>query len=135
MAIGNVQNAVPVGVFPLVLARRRGLAQAMLGRFNDYPSGDHQGVSLVSTPRWAWDIEFACSEAQLAALNAFWDDHDGSMIPFHLYEGAEASPLWSADPTGESVSGRYTARFDGEIVEGNPLGSLFPVSLRMIQIA
>lgn len=136
MAIGNVANAVPVGVFPHSLARRFSRRESMLTRQNRYVNGELQSGVLVATPRWEFVCEYALTAAQSVEFRDFYLDHNGILIPFHFYVLEETSPRWSTDATGASASGRYVMRFASALDISFGVGTLRAgASFSLIQLA
>lgn len=50
--------------------------------------------------------------AKLAELYAFWLARKGGLEPVYFYDSHETNPRFTSDPTGATLSGRYTVRFD-----------------------
>jgi hypothetical protein len=136
MAIGNVQNAVPTGVFPHALARHFVRSSSWLGRANRYADGSQQGVSLVATARELWELEFGLTGPLATVMREFYVAHGGPMIPFYYYDLVETQPRYKTDPSGASTFGRYVCRFDSPWDQQMGVGSLrIGAGLRIIQIA
>lgn len=136
MPIGNVQNAVPEGVFPHALARRFIRSSAWLGRMNRYADGSQQGASLVETPRESWELECGLTAEQAEVLISFYRAHNGPLSAFYYYDLSETEPRYTTDPDGASTFGRYVCRFDGGLDQQMGIGSLrFGVGIRIIQLA
>jgi hypothetical protein len=81
-------------------------------RGNEYADGTQEKGAMVATSRRAWKLTKRIPPSALATLWSFWQDHIADA--FYFYNLKETSPLFTWDPTGAAVAGRYTVRFDGD---------------------
>ena len=110
----SVANAAPSEVFPASLYSAFGRSQEYLVDVNEeYPDGSSQRAVRTSTSRKSWMLAKRITAAQLATLEAFYLARKGATEAFYFYDLWETSPLFTPDPTGAAVIGRYTVRFDG----------------------
>jgi len=58
----------------------------------------------------------------MAELRAFYEARNGPHEAFYFYDPYETFPLFSHDPTGEALQGRYTVRFEGGWSQAMGLG-------------
>ena len=85
-------------------------------RVNEYHDGSRQAAALVSTSRRSWALRKRLTASVIQALWAFWAAHPHAA--FYIYdpkERATGQPVGSNyDATGNSTTGRYTVRFNGD---------------------
>ena len=76
------------------------------------------------------------TDTALATLKAFWDGHDGGLIPFYFYDPFAANPVGSNyDPTGSSVTGRYTVVFRGNWSETTGMLRTQTGQIQLVEVA
>lgn len=125
MAIGTVSNASPVGTLPVTLSSAFTRAQAYSIYANRYPNGESQRSLISATSRKVWDLTKTLNAADLTELRAFYEDHDGPLIPFNFH-----------DPYEAGITGDYVVRFDGIWSQTVGLGELCGQSpIRLIELA
>ena len=110
---GSVGNAVPVGVLPLSLSRAFTHARQHTVIGNDYANGESQRSVLTTSSRKQWKLSKRLTATVLATLRTFYNDHKGPLISFYFYDPWQTDPMFSYDPNGEALTGRYTVRFAG----------------------
>ena len=74
-----------------------------------YHDGTTERSQLVQTSRKMFELAQRLTAARATALKAFWDGHQGGVVPFLFYNLAEGA----YDATGNSTQGRYTVVFRG----------------------
>lgn len=80
----------------------------LLNKSDPYPDGSLQMKVLVSQPRRSWTLSKKLRFDDYDALKSFYEDRKGGFEPFYVYFNKAEH-----DPTGESLTGRYTVRFEG----------------------
>lgn len=109
---GNVAYAVPVGVLPYSLSTKYKQTRQYALLENEYELGESQRSLQASTSRRRWERSVKLSYSDLETFRWFYDQHQGSLIPFYFYDSWETSPKFVYDPTGVATIGRYAVRFD-----------------------
>lgn len=109
---GSVRNAVSVGVLPFSLCTQLVEAREWPVRMNEYRDGTPERMALTASARRSWKMSKRLAPAALTALRAFLDAHPTDA--FYLYALKETSPLFTWDPTGVAVAGRYLVRAGGD---------------------
>lgn len=104
---GNVQNASPSTVFPVVLCASWSEKRWWTVEENFYALGERQARVLTTTSRKGFEWAVRLSGTALIAARAFLFARR-FLEPFYIYIGTETSPKWSHDPTGVVTTGRYT---------------------------
>jgi hypothetical protein len=110
---GSVRSASPSAVLPNALCRAFVHTREYPALDNEYRNGESQRSVQAATSRKKWSLSKRLTAAQLLALRNFYDARGGTQEPFSFYDPYEANPKFSYDPTGSTVSGRYTVRFGG----------------------
>ena len=110
---GSVLNAAPSTVLPKSLCRAFVHDRAYEVLENEYPDGASQRSRITLTSRKRWRLAKRLSASELGTLRAFYEARKGGHEPFYFYDPYETSPLFSHDPTGGALPGRYTVRFEG----------------------
>jgi len=134
MAIGVVDYASPVGVFPWELVRAFRRSQNFPVVMNEYLNGETQRVSIAGFSRSVWELIADLDPTDLGTLRAFYISHLGPTIPFIFYDVAETFPIYSFDPTGVALDGQYLARFDGPFEQSIRIGKRGTVNLRIVEV-
>ena len=142
MAIGVVGYALPFDgdVMPFHLARAFKRTATMLVLANDYPNGEAQRSSLVSTSRSFWELDLALAttigQDFIDELETHWKNHGGAKIPFTFYDTSETDPPYSYDITGIAATGKYTVRYDGLFQKTINIGQLRgSIPIRLVELA
>jgi hypothetical protein len=140
---GNVAGAVPSGVLPQVLCSAFSESRQFPMLAAGYHDGTTErslivdGVNGASSLR-TWKLNAMLTAVQEAALIAFFESHEGGLIPFYFYNPVEAAPgspfgsNW--DGSGGAVTGRHTMAFRGGWSEttGMPITA---AGIEMVEIA
>lgn len=134
MAIGVVDYAAPVGVFPWELVRAFRRSQIFPVVMNEYPNGESQRVSPAFFSRRIWELAEDLDPVKLGILRAFYISHNGPTIPFIFYDVSETFPLFSFDPDGLALDGQYIGRFDGAFEQSVRIGKRGSVNLRIVEV-
>jgi phage-related protein len=111
---GSAQNAAPLTVMPASLSRAFVHEREYPVLDNEYRNGESQRKAQANNSRKRWRLAKRLMPAQLQALRDFFDARKGPTEPFYFYDPYETSPKFSHDPTGQTVTGRYTVRFATE---------------------
>ena len=118
---------------------------------NEYANGEVQVKSGTATSRKTWELDLSLIAIDLQELREYFENHQGSMIPFYFYDAGETG--WSY-PTGSrydharydedhyssldegvTVTGRYCVRFDCPYNAVMGLGTLRgQVPIRLIEL-
>jgi len=109
----SVQNAAPTTVLPATLSRAFEHTREFLVSVNEYMDGSSQRGLLANTSRKRWRLAKRLMPVKMAELRAFYEARSGPHEAFYFYDPYESNPRFSYDPTGATVQGRYTVRFDG----------------------
>ena len=131
---GSVQNAAPVGVLPWSLSRAFVHEREYPVLDNEYRNGESQRSVQATNSRKRWRLAKRLTPALLAALRDFYDARKGQTEPFYFYDPYETNPKFSHDPTGQSIIGRYTVRFDGPWGQALQLGRI-DASIALVELA
>jgi hypothetical protein len=128
---GNIQNAVPSCVMPYALctafAESREYAQLQA----QYHDGTVQRSQLAGTSRRTFKVSQRLNATKAVALKTFWDGQQGGVVPFVFYNLIEGT----YDPTGNSVTGRYTVVFRSNWQQTTGLARTDVQSLELIEVA
>lgn len=103
-------------------------------RQSEYVDGSGQCLAETTICRKSFTVTRRLTAEQLAMLRDFFYAQGGAAKPFHFYFGPETLPLFSHDPTGQNPTGRYTVRFEGELVLELGLGRA-PVNISLVEVA
>ena len=104
---GNLQNAVPSGVMPYALCTAFSESREYAQLQAQYHDGTVQRSQLAQSSRRTFKVSQRLNATKAAALKTFWDGQQGGVVPFVFYNLIEGA----YDPTGNSVTGRYTVVF------------------------
>jgi len=113
---GNVQNAVPSGVFPQTLSLAFAEAREYPELQNGYHDQNVQRSQLATASRKTFRLTKRLTPTALATLKTFWDAHVGGIafLFYNPFEPASGQPIGSNyDAGGSSTQGRYTCVFRG----------------------
>jgi len=128
---GNVQTAAPSGVMPYALCAAFSESREYVQLQAQYHDGTIQRSQLASTSRHTFKVSQRLDATKAAALKTFWDGQQGGVVPFvfyHLIEG-------TYDPTGASVTGRYTVVFRNNWQQATGLARTDVQNLELIEVA
>lgn len=128
---GNVQNAVPSGVMPYALCTAFAESREYLQLQAQYHDGATERSQLAQTSRKTFRPAQRLTAAFVAALKAFWDAHQGGVVPFLFYNLAEGA----YDATGNSTQGRYTVVFRGNWSQSTGLARTDVPQIELIEVA
>ncbi len=131
---GSIQNAPPATVLPASLSRAFVREQSYPVLANDYRNGESQRLNETTTSRKRWRLAKRLTPMQLQALRDFYEARNGSVEAFYYYDPYETVPKFTSDPTGFSLNGRYTVRFDCGWSQSCALGRS-DVEVELIEIA
>jgi hypothetical protein len=131
---GSVANATPTTVLPLTLCRSFVHSRKYPVQVNEYRNGESQRGRLADTSRKSWHTGKRLTASELQALRDFYDARKGPQEPFYFYDPWETVPKFTYDPTGQTVAGRYTVRFEGAWEQSVVLGRV-EVNIPVIEIA
>jgi hypothetical protein len=109
---GSVQNAAASTVLPWSLCKAFGRSQEYAVLENEYRNGESQRSLLVQTSRKIWRTARRLTPSVLGQFRTFYDARKGPTEPFWFYDPWETDPMFSYDPTGQSLFGRHVVRFD-----------------------
>jgi hypothetical protein len=109
---GNVQLAIPQGVFPYKLARSYQRQRKYEMRTTWFPDGSNVRKSYVASDQSAWVLTTRLQPSDVTVLLNFYSARGPYGIPFWYYDMDETRVF---DPTGVATLGRYTVRFQGKI--------------------
>ena len=126
---GSVANAAPSTVMPKFLCAQFTRARAYELNENEYRNGESQRALKVSSSRKSWQLSARHAPAALATLRTFISDRRGPLEPFYFYDLTEGAH----DPTGASLTGRYTVRINGAWSEETAIGRT-SVPLELVEI-
>jgi hypothetical protein len=93
-----------------------------------YPDGRSQRRYDAATSRKVWSLSKRLTETQWDTVLEFWDDMRGPLTPFYYYENRD-----DHDPTGEAMTGRAIARFQGNLTRTRALARA-SVEVNLIQV-
>lgn len=131
---GSVANAAPSTVLPQSLSRGFAATREYPVIENEYRNGESQRSTQAATSRKRWTLTKRLTLVQLQALREFYEARHGTHEPFYFYDPYESDPKFSADPTGASVNGRYTVRFNSDWSQSAGL-SRSDVQIELIELA
>jgi hypothetical protein len=144
---GSVANAVPVGVLPASLCTAFLEVRAFEALQNQYHDGTLETGQLAQSSRKTFKLSQRLSAVRpsplvlspLELLKAFWEAHNGGMVPFAYYnpfEPISGQPIGSNyDPTGASTVGRYTVVFRGNWSQSTGLARTDVPQLQLVEVA
>lgn len=127
----NIQNAVPSGVMPYALCTAFSESREYVQLQTQYHDGTIQRSQLVSTSRRTFKVSQRLNATKAAALKTFWDGQQGGVVPFVFYNLIEGT----YDPTGNSVTGRYTVVFRNNWQQTTGLARTDVQNLELIEVA
>jgi hypothetical protein len=96
-----------------------------------YHDGTVQRSQLASTSRRTFKVSQRLNATKVAALKTFWDGQQGGVVPFVFYNLIEGT----YDPTGNSVTGRYTVVFRSNWQQTTGLARTDVQNLELIEVA
>ena len=128
---GNIQNAAPSGVMPYALCTAFSESCEQLQLQADYHDGTTERSQLAQTSRRTFKLAQRMTAASVAALKAFWDSHQGGVVPFLFYNLAEGA----YDSAGNSTQGRYTVVFRGNWSQSTGLARTDVTQIELIEVA
>jgi hypothetical protein len=131
---GSVQNAAPSTVLPHSLSVAFSRTQEYPLIENEYRNGESQRSVEGNDSRERWRLAKRLSPAQLQTLRDFYAARNGPVEPFYFYDPYETSPKFSYDPTGGSVQGRYTVRFNSDWNQSSGPGRS-DVTIELVELA
>ena len=131
---GSVQNAAPTQVLPQSLCRAFTHERAYPLIENEYKNGESQRSVQATNSRKRWRLGKRLPAAILQALRNFYDARNGTTEEFYFYDSYETSPKFGYDPTGASIVGRYTVRFNGDWQQSSAPGRS-DVQIELIELA
>jgi hypothetical protein len=111
---GSVANAAPATVLPWSLCKTFSNSREYSVIENEYKNGESQRGRLVETSRKNWRTSRRLTPSLLEDFRDFYDARKGAHEPFYFYDPWETDPLFSYDPTGVDLVGRYIVRFEGD---------------------
>ena len=111
---GNVTSATPTLVMPRHLCSAFQSSSTCAVLRNEYPNGDSQRRSLVTTPRRTWRLAQRLTPSEWTSLQTFYSQVSGGNS-FYFYDPWETSPRFSHDSTGQATTGRYVVRFASDM--------------------
>ena len=128
---GNLQGAVPSGVMPYALCTAFSESREYAQLQAQYHDGTVQRSQLASTSRRTFKVSQRLNATKAAALKAFWDGQQGGLVPFVFYNLIEGT----YDPSGNSVTGRYTVVFRSNWQQTTGLARTDVQNLELIEVA
>jgi len=128
---GNVQNAAPSGVMPYALCAAFTESREYVQLQSQYHDGTIQRSQLAASSRRTFTVSQRLDATKVAALKTFWDGQQGGVIPFLFYNLIEGA----YDPTGNSVTGRYTVVFRSNWQQTTGLARTDVQNLQLIEVA
>jgi len=111
---GSVANAVSATVMPWQIARSFRRTQAYNVLEMVYSDGHSERGVRTATSRKRWNVTQSLNAAEVNTLRTFYLARSGPHESFIFYDVYETSPLFTFDPTGVAVPGRFEVRFEGE---------------------
>ena len=96
-----------------------------------YHDGTVQRSQLASTSRRTFKVSQRLNATKAAALKTFWDGQQGGVVPFVFYNLIEGT----YDPSGNSVTGRYTVVFRSNWQQTTGLARTDVQNLELIEVA
>jgi hypothetical protein len=127
---GNVQNAGPSGVMPYALCAVFTESREYVQLQSQYHDGTIQRSQLAASSRRTFTVSQRLDATKAAALKTFWDGQQGGVIPFLFYNLIEGA----YDPTGNSVTGRYTVVFRSNWQQTTGLARTDVQNLQLIEV-
>ena len=115
-------SAAPVTALPHIRSRNFTHRREYWAQENTYKNGERQVALLVATSRSSFEFTGMLTATEMTALRAFYDARKGGLEPFYFYYGPETSPLFTTDPTGSDVGGRYIVVFQSNWEQSMNLG-------------
>lgn len=138
---GSVNAANPTAVMPYSLATVFQQTRTYTVQQNQYRDGSVQSRAIGDTvsptldSRRSWEQTKLLNIAELQALRAFYNQQQGNLIEFIMYDVDETDPPYSYDESGSALAGRYVVRFDGEFKQSLQLGRSLVSGLKLIEVA
>jgi hypothetical protein len=110
---GNVQLALPVGVFPFRLCKAYQRQKKYEMRVNWFPDGRQirQAYDAIDGDQSVWSLTTRLKPTDQQTLLGFYDARKGTQVPFYFYDMDESGYVY--DGTGSLTTGRYIVRFQG----------------------
>jgi len=134
--IASVLNASPTGVLPQTLCTSFEEQSAFLELQSLYHDATVQRSRLSTYPRHTFKLARRLNATDLATLLAFYEAHQGGLIPFYFYNPFDATPPGSNfDATGASTAGRYTVVFHGDWQQSTGLARTDVPGLELVEVA
>jgi hypothetical protein len=128
---GNIASAVPSGVMPYALCTAFSESREYAQLQAQYHDGTVQRSQLASTSRRTFKVSQRVNATKAAALKTFWDGQQGGVVPFVFYNLIEGT----YDPSGNSVTGRYTVVFRSNWQQTTGLARTDVQNLELIEVA
>jgi hypothetical protein len=128
---GNIQNAVPSGVMPYSLCTLFTESREYAQLQAQYHDGTVQRSQLAASSRRTFKVSQRLNATKAAALKTFWDGQQGGVVPFVFYNLIEGT----YDPSGNSVTGRYTVVFRSNWQQTTGLARTDVQNLELIEVA
>ena len=128
---GNIQNAAPSGVMPYALCSAFSELREYAQLQAQYHDGSVQRSQLAASSRRTFKVSQRLNATKAAALKTFWDGQQGGVVPFVFYNLIEGT----YDPTGNSVTGRYTVVFRSNWQQTTGLARTDVQNLELIEVA
>jgi hypothetical protein len=128
---GNIQNAVPSGVMPYALCTAFSESREYAQLQAQYHDGTVQRSQLAASSRRTFKVSQRLNAAKAAALKTFWDGQQGGVVPFVFYNLIEGT----YDPTGNSVTGRYTVVFRSNWQQTTGLARTDVQNFELVEVA
>jgi len=105
----SIQIATPSGIMPYALCTAFSESREYAQLQAQYHDATTERSQLAQTSRRTFKLAQLLTSVRVVALKAFWDGHQGGVVPFLFYN----LPEGAYDPTGNSTQGRYTVVFRG----------------------
>jgi hypothetical protein len=129
---GSVANAAPATVMPLSLCKAFSHSREYVVLENEYKNGESQRSHATATSRKSWRTSRRLAPTLLATFRDHFDARGGSHEPFYFYDPYDS--IFTYDPTGVQVLGRYTVRYAGTWEQMAGMGRA-DVEIDLIEIA
>ena len=118
---GNVTSASPSLVLPRSLCSSFAEVLEFSANMSVYKSAEYQAGLNVDNPRRAWKMARRLQPSASDALLAFYLLVGGAASPFWFYDPFAGSPIGSNwDASGALTTGRFAARFEGQLTVTAP---------------
>jgi hypothetical protein len=128
---GNLQTVSPSGVMPYALCTAFSEAREYAQLQAQYHDGTTERSQLAQTSRKRFNLAQRLTASLAATLKAFWDAHQGGVVPFYFYNVIEGP----YDGTGVATLGRYTVVFRGNWAQTTGMARTDVQSLQLIEVA